>query len=1180
MRYLLMYVILLAGAALLAQDEEKKAFRDLAYVKDGHPRQKLDLYLPDNPSSGSIPLVIWIHGGGWQKGSKDRIDRNEFILEAGFALASVNYRLTSDATFPAQIHDCKAAVRYLRKNARSFGLDPTRFGAWGASAGGHLVALLGTSGGVEELEGELGVTGVSSEVQAVCDWFGPSDILKIGEYATKNLKPGDDPSDQALYKFMGGPVKENKKKARAASPVSYVDKHDPPFLIMHGDNDELVPLSESEILDKLLQQSGVESELIIVQGAGHGFFKDMEQHRQVTDFFSRQLGPMADQKEEGRTSVNTFTDNWALVMPDGSAGWLSLTEQNGEMKGELWMVGAPKPLTDVSISGNTLSFTHRRALGKPEYVGGPPTGAKISCKHNADVQGDTLFIVMDQLLTDGSIKKVKFRGKRIPPLPPQPDMDNLIFGKAIELFNGSDLEGWRLTNPAQVNCWKAVDGVLINETPKKNFDPFARYGNLRTEGEFTDFNLQIDFNVPEGGNSGIYLRGLYEAQVVDRDSRMQGIHGIGAIFNRILPSGMYGKAGGEWQHYDITLVDRHVTVILNGTKVIDNQPLAGCTNGALFSDESLPGPIYLQGDHTSVSYRNIILRPVIKNDMKLNARGVFDLVPGQTAKRTAQGETGVTYYVHTPENFRDGDLRPVLIAFSPGGFGMGMLNKIREGAEKAGWIVIGCDSLRNNFKNRELALKMEDEILDDIFAFLPHDPERIYMGGFSGGAWRAYDISARREEQFAGILAYGGWLGGKDSQDKPYCENMSVAMINGVNDRGANAWVAMDSESLRKRSCSVKHYACKGGHKVAPPDVTELAIDWLESDWKRKQAGIESETIPLDILLVAGKGKRTDEFKDFLSSHFRSVLYTDPASLNLEMCNSADVLVLDTVVRTLPDGYAKAMLLTGPTAVQTAERYGSKIDELCLCSGSETFNMTASHPVFEGPIPVKASKLRKELSGQSVLLSSKKNFENEKDSEIISSGKGPDGSEGVALLREAHRFLWGFEDSPALMSELTKRAFINSLVWIHLFDGYQQSSYRGLHARNEIIKLRTMPEVQGEELVRWFPQEVLDNFNYDKDEICSYYDERIGYVHVPYGSGQLHIDREAEKLKTPNNEIASLEKWVALLKGEQRKVAMGLLLQYSGQRIRGTANWREWFEENGSSQKFIDERGYRFFPSE
>jgi hypothetical protein len=307
---------------------------------------------------------------------------------------------------------------------------------------------------------------------------------------------------------------------------------------------------------------------------------------------------------------NPFIGNWALALPNGSAGWLSLMPQGNTLTGELWTVGAPKPINEVSISNGQLTFFHRRAVGKREYEGGPPTGKKIPCRHTARIIDDTMRLVMDRP-TEDRIEKVNFTGQRIAPLPPKPDLTAVRFGAPIELFNGQDLTGWRLTNPGQKNGWKAVNGELVNETPKKTFDPYAHYGNLRTDQEFEDFQLTLEFKVPPGGNSGIYLRGLYEAQVVDRDSRMQGLHGVGSIFNRIAPSGNHGKPGNQWQHYDITLVDRHITVILNGVEVIDNQALVGCTNGALQANDSLPGPLYLQGDHTAVAYRNIVVRPVV-----------------------------------------------------------------------------------------------------------------------------------------------------------------------------------------------------------------------------------------------------------------------------------------------------------------------------------------------------------------------------------------------------------------------------------------------------------------------------------------------------------------------------------------------------------------------------------------
>lgn len=310
---------------------------------------------------------------------------------------------------------------------------------------------------------------------------------------------------------------------------------------------------------------------------------------------------------------NPIEGNWALKMPDRAAGWMTVSIVDGKPAGELWTVGSPKKLTEISLEAGILRFQRRCRVGEPEFEGGPPTGERIPCWHSAVAKGDEIQLVMLRPQPGGKVEKLKFGGKRIPPLPPRPDLSKLKFGKPISLFNGKNLDGWQLTNPKQVNGWKAIDGVLVNTTPKLDFAPYSKYGNLRTKRKFLDFNLKIEFKVPPGGNSGIYLRGIYEAQVLDRDSRMQGIQGIGAIFGRIKPSENAGKLGGEWNSYDITLVDRHATVILNGKKVIDNQPIAGCTNGALFADETIPGPLYLQGDHTAVSYRNIVLTPVLKD---------------------------------------------------------------------------------------------------------------------------------------------------------------------------------------------------------------------------------------------------------------------------------------------------------------------------------------------------------------------------------------------------------------------------------------------------------------------------------------------------------------------------------------------------------------------------------------
>lgn len=262
-----------------------RAIRDLEYARVGSRALQLDLYLPEK-AEGPLPLVIWIHGGAWRAGSRSNCPAVP-LVPRGYAVASISYRFSQEAVFPAQIHDCKAAVRWLRAHARDYSVDPNRFGVWGASAGGHLAALLGTSGGVQELEGDIGTPGVSSRVQAVCDWFGPTDFLRIGEHPSRiDHYAADSPESQLL----GGPVLENREKAARASPITYVSRDDPPFLIMHGDQDPLVPYQQSELLHEALKKAGVDSTLQIVKGAGHGF-RMPEVLPAVQAFFDRHLRP-------------------------------------------------------------------------------------------------------------------------------------------------------------------------------------------------------------------------------------------------------------------------------------------------------------------------------------------------------------------------------------------------------------------------------------------------------------------------------------------------------------------------------------------------------------------------------------------------------------------------------------------------------------------------------------------------------------------------------------------------------------------------------------------------------------------------------------------------------------------------------------------------------------------------
>lgn len=186
------------------------------------------------------------------------------------------------------------------------------------------------------------------------------------------------------------------------------------------------------------------------------------------------------------------------------------------------------------------------------------------------------------------------------------------FGTPINLFNGKDLTGWKLIDDKQKNGFSVKDGILVTDPAQVEGQPHISYGNLRTVQEFEDFNLKVEVNVPEGSNSGVYLRGMYEIQVLDSYKKPLDPHNMGALYSRITPSVSAEKPAGTWQTMDMTLCDRHVTVILNGTKIIDNQPIYGPTGGAMKSDVNTPGPIYLQGDHGKVSYRNLVLTPIIK----------------------------------------------------------------------------------------------------------------------------------------------------------------------------------------------------------------------------------------------------------------------------------------------------------------------------------------------------------------------------------------------------------------------------------------------------------------------------------------------------------------------------------------------------------------------------------------
>ncbi|MDA9763922.1 MAG: DUF1080 domain-containing protein [Opitutales bacterium] len=301
--------------------------------------------------------------------------------------------------------------------------------------------------------------------------------------------------------------------------------------------------------------------------------------------------------------------DWTLYLTSDEPAWMKVEEVDGEpvvqMRVHVQSAG-PHKITKFENGRITFDMKIKRELGG----GGAQT--KVNTV-TVGLKNGKLDGVITGEWDDEKYNRITFTGKKYPPMPAKPDLSKVRFGQPKTLFNGKDLTGWEIDNPEKKNGWRAEDGMLVNVTPKTDFGSTGSYGNIQTEENFEDFWLHIEFLIEANRNSGVYLRGMYEAQVVDRDSRMQGLQGVGAIFSRIAPSVNAGRLPGEWQTYDLTLVDRHVTVVLNGFTVIDNQPIDGPTGGAINTDPTMPGPIHLQGDHTSVKYRDIYLAPVIKD---------------------------------------------------------------------------------------------------------------------------------------------------------------------------------------------------------------------------------------------------------------------------------------------------------------------------------------------------------------------------------------------------------------------------------------------------------------------------------------------------------------------------------------------------------------------------------------
>lgn len=273
-------------SAISAEKSGPAEFPNIVFAKTPERELRVDVFAPKEVKHP--PLIVYIHGGGWKTGDRKSLFAKSLTAD-GFAVASIDYRFSNEARFPAQIFDCKGAIRWLRANADRFGYDPKRIAVMGESAGGQLSVLLGTSGGVRELEGDIGGNaGQSSKVQAVVDFFGATDfILRSRTQPAMTEVPG-----AVAYDYLGGPVTEKKDLARLASGAEFVSKDDPPLLAIHGDADKQVLIDQSERIVDAYKEKGLEAELMVVPGGVHAGerYHEADIREKVVAFLSKRFG--------------------------------------------------------------------------------------------------------------------------------------------------------------------------------------------------------------------------------------------------------------------------------------------------------------------------------------------------------------------------------------------------------------------------------------------------------------------------------------------------------------------------------------------------------------------------------------------------------------------------------------------------------------------------------------------------------------------------------------------------------------------------------------------------------------------------------------------------------------------------------------------------------------------------
>ena len=267
----ILFILYFTGLSF-TQDLPIPNWENINYAGDRQTYHQMDIYVPKTDQK-DYPVIVTVYGSGWKRNDRkatDYIKRTliQPLLESGFAVVSINHRSSSDAVFPAQIHDVKAAIRYIRGNALKYGFNTKFIGITGSSSGGHLAAMAGTTSFVNEMEGKIGkFLNYSSHVDAVVDWFGPTNFLIMDECGSRLVHNNEDSPESLL---VGGAIQNNQSKVSLANPITHISKKTPPFLVIHGMLDNLVPYCQSEVLHNALKSKNMESKLVLIEKGRHG----------------------------------------------------------------------------------------------------------------------------------------------------------------------------------------------------------------------------------------------------------------------------------------------------------------------------------------------------------------------------------------------------------------------------------------------------------------------------------------------------------------------------------------------------------------------------------------------------------------------------------------------------------------------------------------------------------------------------------------------------------------------------------------------------------------------------------------------------------------------------------------------------------------------------------------------